>query len=561
MTTSELLTDLADQLFRHLMETDPLGASLMGDRSYDRDLAQLNREHDQKFVKTREKIRQRALELNVDELTPQEILTRDVIISQTLCMDQMFNADAATYTVSAFPVAPASVLLAFLRMVGITNAEQAEHYLERLGQIPRYLEQAASELERGRSLGRTPVKSLVMGAIEQLNQFLENPGESLTPTIAGTWTGQEEFRNRITSLAHGVVSTAFRTYRDVLNTEVLPTAREDDKVGLVHLAGGLDMYQGLIQSHTTTDLTADYLHQRGLDLVKHIHEDFAELGLQVLGTSDVPEIFQRMANDPALRWETSEQMLDAVTDVVRRAEAAAPEWFGKVPSVECAISPIPEVEAEGSGMAYYMPAAMDGSRAGTYYQNVSHPTERRVYDLESVAFHEAVPGHHFQLQLALEMTDLPTIRRMTLFNAYAEGWGLYSERLAFEMGLYSSDTQLLGMLAADVWRASRLVVDTGMHAFGWSRQQAIDFMATHTPASIEEITSEVNRYIAMPAQALSYMTGRLEIERLRASLEELLKDEFDVKRFHDEVLGAGALPLDVLARYLFQQFNVVPASA
>ena len=350
------------------------------------------------------------------------------------------------------------------------------------------------------------------------------------------------------------MSTAFRTYRDVLISDVLPTARDDNKVGLVHLDGGLEIYQGLIKAHTTTELTAEHLHQRGLDLVKHIHEDFAELGQRVLGTSEVSEIFKRMATDANLRWETSEQMLEAVTDVVRRAESVAPEWFGKVPSVECAISAIPEVEAEGSGMAYYMPAAMDGSRAGTYYQNVSHPTERRVYDLESVAFHEAVPGHHFQLQLALEMSDLPNIRRMTLFNAYAEGWGLYSERLAFEMGLYSSDTQLLGMLAADVWRASRLVVDTGMHAFGWSRQQAIDFMATHTPASLEEITSEVNRYIAMPGQALSYMTGRLEIERLRATLNEKLASDFDVKRFHDEVLGSGALPLDVLARHLESVF-------
>jgi hypothetical protein len=214
------------------------------------------------------------------------------------------------------------------------------------------------------------------------------------------------------------------------------------------------------------------------------------------------------------------------------------------------------VEAEGSGMAYYMPAAMDGSRAGTYYQNVSHPTDRRIFDLESVAFHEAVPGHHFQLQLALEMADMPEIRRMTLFTAYAEGWGLYSERLAYEMGLYSSDIQLLGMLAADVWRASRLVVDTGMHAFGWSRQQAIDYMVTNTPASVDEITSEINRYIAMPGQAVSYMTGRLELQRLRSVLSESLGDALDLKQFHDEVLGSGALPLDVLARHLHTTFNV-----
>ena len=266
----------------------------------------------------------------------------------------------------------------------------------------------------------------------------------------------------------------------------------------------------------------------------------------MFGTADVRAIFALLQSDPALRWTSSQEILDASETAVRRAEAVSVDWFGRVPSAVCSLEAIPELEADSSGTAYYMPPSLDGSRPGTYYTNVSKPTERTSFDLESVAFHEAVPGHHFQLSLALELPDLPVIRRLTLFTAYAEGWGLYSERLADEMGLYSSPLQRIGMLSADVWRASRLVVDTGLHAFGWSRQRAIDYMLENTPAPPVDVVSEVDRYIAYPGQALAYMTGRLEIERLRTSARDALGDAFDVRAFHDAVLGSGALPLSAL---------------
>ena len=551
---STSINDVANQLFKHLMTIDPLGATLMGDRSYDNELARLNREKETEFKQQRALIRESAELIDVSSLTEQERITRDVIISQISCMNDMFAADATSYTVSAFPVAPASVLLSFLRMVGITNQTEAANYLERLKQIPRYLSEASNELARGRGLGRHPVHSLVVGAIDQINKFLEDPIASITPTLSEELLDKAEFQTNLSQIVKKEVVSAFTQYRDDLANVVLPQARPDEQAGLVYFAGGLEMYEGLVRAHTTTNLTPEILHHRGLEIVKNVHAEFVEIGQRIFGTSEIVKIFEQMSADPDLRWQTSEQMFDAVTDVVRRAEAEAPKWFGTLPSVRCEVSAIPEVEAESSGMAYYMPAAMDGSRSGTYYQNVSHPTERRVYDLESVAFHEAVPGHHFQLQLALEMKDVPALRRLTLFTAYAEGWGLYSERLAFEMGLYSSDVQVLGMLAADVWRASRLVVDTGMHAFGWSRQQAIDYMATNTPAPLDEIVSEVNRYIAMPAQAVSYMTGRLEIERLRKEAQDALGDKFDLKEFHDAVLASGALPLDVLAHNIQSTF-------
>jgi uncharacterized protein (DUF885 family) len=281
-------------------------------------------------------------------------------------------------------------------------------------------------------------------------------------------------------------------------------------------------------------------------MVARVHEEFAALGPELFGTSDVREIFDRLQSDPALRWGSAQEILDAAEKAVRRAEAVSVDWFGRVPAAVCTLEAIPELEAEGSAPAYYMPPALDGSRPGTYFTNVNKPTERTSFDLESVAFHEAVPGHHFQISLALELPGLPPLRRVAMFTAYAEGWGLYSERLADEMGLYSSQLQRLGMLSADVWRASRLVVDTGMHAFGWTRQQAVDYMLANTPVAPIDVDAEVDRYIAYPGQALSYMTGRLEIERLRSAAAAELGDAFDLQGFHDVVLGSGGLPLSVL---------------
>jgi uncharacterized protein (DUF885 family) len=216
--------------------------------------------------------------------------------------------------------------------------------------------------------------------------------------------------------------------------------------------------------------------------------------------------------------------------------------------VACTVEPVPETEEAGMASAYYMPGAIDGSRPGTYYLNTSQPEKRRRYMAEDIAFHEAVPGHHFQLTIAMESKDLAPARQVLHDTACAEGWGLYSERLADEMGLYTDDLARMGLFAADSWRASRLVVDTGLHAMGWSRQHAIDWMAAHTPLPRLEVETEIDRYISFPGQALAYMVGRREIVRLRAMAAEQLAERFDLRDFHDLVLRAGILPLPALAR-------------
>lgn len=549
MTTTSAesaISDLAERLLRHMLSAEPLEGTLIGFREYDRGMADLSAEADAEHAVERAAIRDAALAVDPSKLSSQDGLTRAVIIAQTLYTDDAAAAEAIEYTSSAFPVGPASVVLTYVHMVVATDVTQANDYLARLREIPRYLDQACDRLRMGRDKGLTPVAHLVRTAIDQIDRFLaagENP-LAIEPPV--DWQGADAWRLEQDQILETIVKPAFITHRGILTAEVLPSGRSTEEVGLVHLPDGLARYAGLVRLHTTTDRTPEDLHRTGIEMVERIHAEFRELGSRLFGTDDVRVIFDRLQNDPDLRWRSSQEILDAAEATVRRAEAASVDWFGRLPVAICALEAIPELEAADAAPAYYMQPALDGSRPGTYYTNVNKPEERTSFDLESVAYHEAVPGHHFQISIALETPDLPMIRRLSLFTAYVEGWGLYSERLADEMGLYSSELQRMGMLSADVWRASRLVVDTGMHAFGWPREQAVDYLLDNTPVAPIDVESEIDRYIAMPGQALSYMTGRMEIEALRARATEALGDDFDIKAFHDLVLASGALPLAIL---------------
>jgi len=258
-------------------------------------------------------------------------------------------------------------------------------------------------------------------------------------------------------------------------------------------------------------------------------------------------VFERLHSDPSLRFSSEEQMLEHARAAIDRAWNAVDDWFGARPDTPCTVVPVPADQAPALPPAYYMQPPIDGSRPGTYFLNTYKPEERALFEYESIHFHEAIPGHHFDRSLAAELEGIPTFRRYAQVYAHTEGWGLYSERLADEMGLYSAATDRLGMISADAWRAGRLVVDTGMHALGWRRQQAIEFLQKWTPIGLLTIEQEVDRYIGMPGQALSYKMGQLEIMRLRREAEEKLGHRFDIKGFHDTMLVNGAMPLPMLS--------------
>lgn len=555
-----IIDDIASDLVDLMFEQDPLHPSLLGLPGAHDALADLGESVELAFRDRYLAIADRAEAVDPGTLSPTDRVTRAVVIHQARSCAEAIDVRSVEYVIIDFWVSPAPALLAFLPMLRLSDEALASALLGRLAAIPAYLEQVAERHRIGIAAGRTPVRRHVEGMIRYLDRYLADERNDPLRGIEPPDGVLPDFARRRDELLADVVRPAFARYQDVLANEVAGHGRPDDRAGLCWLPGGDELYRTVARMHTTTDRTPDDLHETGLALIDGLAREYAEIGGRVFGTTDVTEIFARLRTDPALRWESAEQLLSSARTVIERAEREAPKWFGRMPGQRCQVRAVPEVEEPGAAAAYYMAPALDGSRPGTFYANTGRVTERFRYQSEAFAFHEAVPGHHFQITIAQELTDLPLLRRIASATAYVEGWGLYSERLADEMGLYTDDVTRLGMLALDSMRAGRLVVDTGLHAKGWSRQQAVDYLTENTPMPDVEIQSEVDRYIAYAGQALAYMVGRLEILRLRDMARERLGDRFDIRAFHDLVLGSGALPLSVLDGVVSEWAETVPTT-
>jgi uncharacterized protein (DUF885 family) len=537
--------DLAAELLAAVLDADPLSGSLYGFPGYDQRLPDFGAEAEAELARGMASVATRAEGAGETGLAETDLQTLDFV----RCMARGM-ADAATVPMIEFTVcdtfaAPVGAVFNALPKLQLDTEERRTGYLARMHHLPSMLETAAARHCDGVRAGRTTVARLVLAAIAQLDLLVDDPtvGGIARPDLV-----EGPFAAEVSGVVDETVRRALAAYRDALRDDVLPSARDDDHAGLCNLPGGDEAYRILARLHTSTEFTADELHAMGREIVEQVHEELKETADGLWGTRDLAAIFDRLSNDPTLRYSNRDEMLEHARRVVEAAESEAPKWFAVVPDEPCAVLPVPEAEEVGMAAAYYMPGAIDGSRAGTYYLNTSKPEERHRYSSEDIAFHEAVPGHHFQLTIALESADLAPARRVLFDTACAEGWGLYSERLADEMGLYSDELSRMGLFVADAWRASRLVVDTGLHAMGWTRQQALDWMCEHTPLPRIEVESEVDRYVSYPGQALAYMVGRREIVRLRGAAATRLGARFDLRQFHDLVLRAGILPLPALAR-------------
>jgi uncharacterized protein (DUF885 family) len=351
-----------------------------------------------------------------------------------------------------------------------------------------------------------------------------------------------------------VVAPAFGRLRAALAEEILPRARPDDAVGLAHLPGGDRYYKASLQAYLSLDTSPDELHRLGLAELERIDAELTDLAGRLFGTRELAGALERLRSDPALRFADRDEVLATAAASTARAEAALDGWFGLRPAGPCEVLAMLPHEEPASPAAKYLPPSPDGSRPGRYYVNLAKPEQRPRFDAEALAFHESVPGHHQQIGVAQELPGLPTFRRFGMVTAYVEGWGLYAERLSDEMGLYSGDLDRIGILSFDAWRASRLVVDTGLHALGWSRQQAIDVLRAHTALAPRDIPVEVDRYIGWPAQATAYKVGQLELLRLRSEAQRRAGSGYEMRRFHDTVLGSGALPLTALSEVVQAAF-------
>lgn len=473
----------------------------------------------------------------------------DRILAQTVAASAFMDASVTVWWPEVQAASTQSGLLRSLipalYLQPLVTADHGLRYLEKLRGFPAMVEQLVDRLRDGRATGVVPLARHVRQTIGKLEQILARPpaedpiADQPPPAELGP-DGATRWRSDVVKAIETGLRPGLVRFREALGEVTLPSGRPDEEAGLCHLDGGETVYRDMVRGHTTLDIEPEAIHHLGLERVGLLEEEYRRIAGPLLGADDVNEIYTRLRDEPGLRYAGSDELVADALRCLDKAAAAMGAWFDPTPRAPCVAHPI-----DVGSMAYYYPPSADGVRPGTFFFNVADPTAWARFQIPAIAYHEGIPGHHLQMAMAIENPGIHDIHRSYL-PAFCEGWGLYTERLSDEMGLYEDDWERIGMLTADSLRAGRLVVDTGIHALGWSRRKAIEFLADHSPMSLHEITEEIDRYIATPGQALSYMLGRLEIESLRAESETRLGRGFDAKSFHRTVLGNGAVPLGTL---------------
>jgi len=545
------LARLSDEFFEVVHTADPLNATQLGVSGFDALLPDPSRDGSARAAR-----RLAAIEAGLDAIDPgllgEQDRTNHAVLAR-LAWGARSNLEHALWEGNASAgayVSPQAMVFQSVPAALLDSAGAVEQYLHRLRGLAGYFDAVTRRYREASRDGRVPTQVGVGQAVEQLEGHLgkDITADTLVPVSLPDSVDHAAIRREAAGIVEAEIRPAMRRLLACLQQELLPVARGNDEVGIRFIPGGAEGYRAAVRQHTTTELSPEQIHQMGLDCLAELEAEWAELGGRALQVSDVPSIRTRLREDRALRFTSSAEIVRTVADALRRAEEARDDWFPPIEIPGCVIEEIDPVEAGNAPLAYYRPPAAGGQRPGAYCVLTSEPERRFVYEYEALSFHESTPGHHLQIASAQTLEGLPAYRRFldTEVSGYVEGWGLYCERLADEMGLYTSDLQRLGMLSFDALRACRLVVDTGMHHYGWSRSQAVDFMWQHTATTPANVHNEIDRYIAGPGQALAYMVGRREIRRLRAAAEHRLGARFDIRSFHQAVLGSGAVPLGVL---------------
>jgi uncharacterized protein (DUF885 family) len=429
---------------------------------------------------------------------------------------------------------------------GMQNTEHPDdqqNAIARWSQVPQYLDDEIANLKEGLRLGYTAPRSNVQSVIGQMKAMLAAP-VSGSPFVQMAKPGQPaSFRKALEDLERTKIRPAITRYRDFLQSTYLAAARE--AIGVSANPDGAACYSAAVKYHATVSMTPQEIHDLGKVQMDKITAEMKTIGQRSFGTADPAALLKLVTTDPKYRFKSRDELIKTAEAAVARAKAALPQWFGMVPMAPVVVEPYPAFLEKTAPGGQAVPPTADG-KPGKYLINAYQANEQSRAGLESTAFHEAYPGHHLQGAIALEREDLHRVSLYFFLSGFGEGWALYTERLADEMGLFSSDVDRLGLLSNEALRAARLVVDSGMHALGWTRQQAIDYVLAHTTETRAGAEAEIDRYIAVPGQATAYMIGNLEIRRLRDEARQKLGTRFNIKEFHDVVLEDGSMPLWVL---------------
>jgi uncharacterized protein (DUF885 family) len=537
------------QICREAWETElehaPRLATELGDPRWNGKLEDNSPAGERTLAALRERLLQRARELSEATLSTQDRITRKLLLERWRgeLDEHELDIDVASWNLDGRGGPQNEFLTLGPDQPARSEAEQRAA-LERWHAMAPYVDQCSANLRRGLARGRVASSKAVEDTLTQLERLLGTPVAQSPLVAAGA--GDASFQARLAQVVEHEIYPAFARYRDCIRDEIRPHARDDRHPGVCSVEGGAAWYRLCVRRETSLELSPEEIHAYGLTEVARIREEIRELGLRLYGTSELPELRARLERDPAAHFASAEAILEKARATLARAQRASARLFGRLPRTPCEVVTIPEHEAPFSTLAYYRPGTQDGARPGRYYVNTFEPATRLTFEAEALCFHESVPGHHMQIALAQENRALPLVRRHLEQNAFVEGWALYCERLADEQQLYSSDSDRLGMLSYDAWRAARLVVDTGLHAFGWSRDQALRYLAENTLLSQGNIENETDRYIAWPGQALGYKLGQREILRLREEARAKLGARFELADFHDRLLENGAVSLALL---------------
>jgi uncharacterized protein (DUF885 family) len=544
------LAALVDEWWGWRLQSDPLYASYVGVDAYRDRLADRSPAAREAHARAARAFRDRLDALDADALRGEDAITADIL-------GRLLDDDLAAHRFGAHRLpltatdGPHVALTRLPSQTTVEDADDAEAYLARLAAWPAYVDALVADLREGIEAGATLPAAALAGVPDAVEAHVVDD-----PETSVFWAPFDRLpdalpaaeRERLRAAARRTIADAlvpgYAALLAFLRDEYVPAARAT--VGASDLPDGEAYYRWRVRHFTTTDATPAEIHELGLAEVARIRAEMEavveETGFE--GSFDAFLTFLR--TDPRFTPASPEALLQEGAWIAMRMNAHLPRLFGRLPRLPYTVEPVPDHLAPTFTAGYYLEPPANGRVPGVYWLNTYDLPSRPTWALEALTFHEAVPGHHLQIALAQELDHLPAFRRALVLTAYEEGWGLYAERLGYEAGFYTDPHRRFGQLVYEMWRACRLVVDTGIHAFGWSRQRAVDYMTEHTALSALEIETEVDRYIGWPGQALGYKMGELTIRRLRADAEAALGDRFDVRAFHDEVLGHGELPMATL---------------
>ena len=532
------------------LKHDPEFASSIGDKRYNDQIDDYSVKAYNDTLEREQNLLMRLADIDVNGLTDQEKISRDLLLRQ-FTEDQ----EAAAFKEWEMPIDQRSgFYLDYPQLAAqltFTEVKDYDDWIARLHAIPHAFEQVSANMAIGMEDHRVPPKFLLQKALDEVNTLahqkpedspLALPLKKFPASIPAA--EQERIKDEMLAAIGREVLPAYLRFARFLEVSYVPAGR--DEPGLSALPDGKKYYAFLIRRITTTQLTADQIHQIGLAEVKRDEAEMLTIA-QKLGFADLKTFRASLKTNPKLKPASREALLDAYRGYLGPMQAKLPQIFGRLPKAKFEVVPVPDFMEKSAAPAYYEHPAPDGSRPGRLFINTYNAQDRNLYSVEDIAYHEGIPGHHLQISIAQEAEGLPSFRKYVHYTAYTEGWGLYAEGLGKDVGFYQDPYSDYGRLEGDIWRAIRLVVDTGVHSQHWTREQMVDFFHEHSNVDDTSIQSEVDRYISTPGQALAYKVGQLTILQLRDRAQKALGAKFDLRAFHDQVVDAGALPLDVLS--------------